>query len=42
MTTGPIEIDADDEETREWNARLAALNAASASVSTRRSPRTQR
>jgi len=42
VTTGPIEIDADDEETREWNARLAALNAASASVSTRRSPRTQR
>ena len=36
VTTGPIEIDDDDEETLEWNARLAALNAATASVQTRR------
>jgi DNA-binding transcriptional regulator of glucitol operon len=46
VQTGPIEIDDDDEETLEWNARLAALNAASAasdaraahSRATRRSP----
>lgn len=36
VTTGPIEIDDNDEETREWNARLAALNAASAATQPRR------
>ena len=36
VSTGPIEIDDNDEETREWNARLAALNAASAATQPRR------
>ena len=36
VATGPIEIDDDDEETREWNARLAALNAATAATQPRR------
>ena len=36
VTTGPIEIDESDEETREWNARLAALNAATAATQSRR------
>ena len=31
-----VTVDDDDEETREWNARLAALNAASAAVESRR------
>ena len=39
VATGPIEIDADDDETREWNARLAALNAASAVTQPRRGGR---
>jgi DNA-binding transcriptional regulator of glucitol operon len=36
VATGPITIDDDDEETQEWNARLAALNAASAAGDARR------
>ena len=32
VATGPIQIDEDDEETLAWNARLAALNAASAAT----------
>ena len=36
VATGPIEIDDDDEETHEWNARLAALNAATAATEARR------
>jgi DNA-binding transcriptional regulator of glucitol operon len=39
VATGPIEIDDDDEETREWNARLAALNAATAATQARRTGR---
>jgi DNA-binding transcriptional regulator of glucitol operon len=39
VATGPIEIDADDAETVEWNARLAALNAASAATEARRGGR---
>lgn len=39
VATGPIEIDADDAETMEWNARLAALNAASAATEARRGGR---
>lgn len=35
VQTGPIEIDEDDEETLQWNARLAALNAASAASDAR-------
>jgi uncharacterized membrane protein len=34
-----VTIDDDDDETREWNQRLAALNAASAAVEARRSGR---
>lgn len=34
--TAPVDIDDDDDETRQWNARLAALNAASAAVEARR------
>lgn len=34
--TTAVDIDADDDETRQWNARLAALNAASAAVEARR------
>jgi DNA-binding transcriptional regulator of glucitol operon len=39
VATGPIEIDDDDEETHEWNARLAALNAATAATEARRAGR---
>ncbi|MGN6797565.1 MAG: hypothetical protein ACTHKS_05400, partial [Gaiellaceae bacterium] len=39
VATAPITIDEDDEETRAWNARLAALNEASAATEARRSPR---
>jgi DNA-binding transcriptional regulator of glucitol operon len=39
VATSPIEIDADDAETMEWNARLAALNAASAATEARRGGR---
>ena len=34
-----VTVDADDEETQQWNARLAALNAASAAVEARRQGR---
>ena len=39
VATGPIEIADDDEETLEWNARLAALNAAAEATESRRTPR---
>jgi hypothetical protein len=39
VATGPISIDDNDDETREWNARLAALNAASAATEARRERR---
>lgn len=39
VATGPIEIADDDEETREWNARFTALNAASAATESRRARR---
>jgi len=39
VATGPIEIAADDDETREWNARFAALNAASDATESRRARR---
>lgn len=35
VATGPIEIDDDDEETRAWNARLAALNSAAEATQAR-------
>jgi len=39
VATGPIEIADDDEESLEWNARLAALNAAADATETRRARR---
>jgi DNA-binding transcriptional regulator of glucitol operon len=42
VTTAPLEIAADDEETLEWNARLAALNAAAAAAESRRLARPER
>lgn len=39
VATGPITIDDDDDETRDWNARFAALNAASAASEARRGRR---
>jgi len=39
VATGPIEIADDDVETREWNERFAALNAASEATEARRARR---
>jgi DNA-binding transcriptional regulator of glucitol operon len=39
VTTQRVQVDEDDEEMQAWNARLAALNAASASVESRRKER---
>src|SRR5438270_13584973 len=39
VSTQRVHVDEDDDETQAWNARLAALNAASASVESRRKER---
>jgi DNA-binding transcriptional regulator of glucitol operon len=39
VATGPIEVADDDEETREWNARFVALNAAAEATQSRRARR---
>jgi DNA-binding transcriptional regulator of glucitol operon len=39
VSAGPIDVDENDEEMREWNARFAALHAATSRTETRRGRR---